>query len=125
MRQFQQSNWRRIARSFRNAGRGIGSLLARQRNARIHLVAAVAVVALGAVLRVSRFEWAVLILCIALVITAEALNTAVEELADALHPDEHPGIGRAKDVAAAGVLVAALLAAVVGALVFAPKLLAL
>lgn len=66
-----------------------------------------------------------MILCIALVITAEALNTAVEELADALHPDEHPGIGRAKDVAAAGVLVAALLAAVVGALVFAPKLLAL
>jgi diacylglycerol kinase (ATP) len=59
---------------------------------------------------------------IILVWSAEAFNTALEELADALHPERDPGIGRAKDVAAAAVLIAALGAAVIGMLVFVPHL---
>lgn len=125
MSPFRTSGWRGIALSFRNAGHGILSLLTRQRNARIHLGAAIAVVALAAFFRASRLEWVALLLCIALVITAEALNTALEELADAVHPDRHPGIGRAKDTAAAAVLLAAVFAAAIGALIFVPKLLAL
>ena len=61
-----------------------------------------------------------IIVAITLVWCAEAFNTALEQLADALHPENHPGIGRAKDVAAAAVLIAAVGAAVIGMLVFVP-----
>jgi diacylglycerol kinase (ATP) len=54
--------------------------------------------------------------------SAEAFNTALEQLADALHPERHAGIGRAKDVAAGAVLIAAVGAAVIGVLVFVPHL---
>lgn len=108
--------------SFRHAFRGLGSLLRDEHNARIHLAATLAVLVLGLVAGVSRLEWALLLLAIALVWVAEALNSAVEHIADAVHPERHPLIGRAKDVAAAGVLVAAALAAAIGLLVFLPYL---
>jgi len=111
------------ARSFCHAFRGLAVLLAGQHNAWVHALATGLVVALGAWLRVSRGEWCLLVMAMALVWTAEALNTAAEELADAVHPERHPGVGRAKDVAAAGVLLAALAAAVVGLLILVPRLL--
>lgn len=111
------------ARSFSHAFSGIGVLLARQHNARVHLAATLLVVALAVWLRVSRGEWALLVAAMGLVWMAEALNSAVEELADAVHPGQHPGVGRAKDVAAAGVLLAAVAAAVIGGLILIPRLL--
>lgn len=112
----------RLLASFGHAARGLGQLFHSQPNARIHLAAAFAVLALAAQLRVSRGEWMVLLVCIGLVLAAEALNSSIEALADALHPERHPGIGRAKDLAAAGVLIAALAAAAVGLVVFWPYL---
>lgn len=123
MRQFRRSGWRGVALSFLHALRGVMCLLARQRHARFHALAGSAAIILGFLLHVSRVEWLALLICIGLVFAAEALNSAVEELADALHPDEHPGIGRAKDVAAAAVLFVAIVAAAIGALIFLPKLL--
>ena len=79
-------------------------------------------VALAAWLEVDRQDWALLLLTIALVWTAEALNSGLEYLADAAVPDHHHLIARAKDVAAAGVLVCAVVAVVVGILVFLPYL---
>lgn len=111
------------ARSFAYAFRGFAVLLAGQHNAWLHAVATALVIAVAWWLRVSRAEWCILVLCIAVVWMAEALNTALEELADAVHPDRNPGVGRAKDVAAAGVLLAAIAAAVVGVLVLGPRLL--
>ncbi len=111
------------ARSFSHALRGLAVLLAGQHNAWLHALATLLVIALAAWLRVSRGEWCLLVAAMGLVWMAEALNTAVEELADAVHPGQHPGVGRAKDVAAAGVLLAALAAAVVGMLILAPRLL--
>ena len=109
--------------SFRHAFRGLGTLLREEHNARIHLAATLAAVGLGFYLDVSRMEWALLAIVIALVWLTEALNSAVEYLADALHPEQHPLIGKAKDVAAAAVLAAAFGALLVGALVFLPYLL--
>jgi diacylglycerol kinase (ATP) len=71
---------------------------------------------------IGAMEWCAVILAMALVWSAEALNTAIELLADALSPDPHPLVGRAKDVAAAGVLLAAMGAAAVGLIVFVPKI---
>lgn len=116
--------WARRARSFACAARGLWWLLTSQPNARIHALAAVLVVALGAWLDLTPGEWCAVLLAIGMVGTAEAFNTALEVLADQLHPEQHPLIGRAKDLAAGAVLIASLAAAAVGALVFAPKLLA-
>lgn len=113
------------ARSFRHAFRGVGALLASQHNAWIHAVITVAVLTLGFALGVSRLEWALLVLAIAAVWAAEALNTACEWVCDVAQSEHHPLVGRAKDVAAAGVLIAAAGSAVVGLLVFVPRLAAL
>ena len=115
--------WRARAASFRHAFRGTWDLLRTQHNARLHLAATAGVVVAGLVLRVSREEWALLALATAGVWAAEAVNTAVEFLADALHPAPHPLVGRAKDAGAAGVLLASAGALVVGLLVFGPRLL--
>lgn len=115
--------WRARAASFGHAIRGVADLARTQHNARLHLAATVGVVLGGAILRVDRQDWALLALATAGVWTAEALNTAVEFLADALHPARHPLVGRAKDAGAAGVLLASAGAFVVGLLVFGPPLL--
>ena len=115
--------WRARAESFRHAFRGTWDLLRIQHNARLHLAATAGVVLGGAFCRVSRGDWALLALATAGVWTAEALNTAVEFLADALHPAPHPLVGRAKDAAAAGVLLASTGALAVGLLVFGPPML--
>jgi diacylglycerol kinase len=111
----------RIA-SFAHAFRGVATLLATQPNARIHAVATAAALALAGALRVAAGEWLALVLAIALVWTAEALNTAIEALGDVASPQPHPLVRRAKDVAAAAVLLAAAGAVGVGVLVFGPRL---
>lgn len=110
------------AKSFVYAWRGLVALITTQHNAWIHLAAAAGVMAAGARVGLERWEWAWLILAIGLVFAAEAMNTAIETLADALSPDFNEGVGRAKDVAAAAVLILALTAALIGALVFLPHL---
>jgi diacylglycerol kinase len=95
-----------------------------QPNARLHVLAAVLVVALGVWLQVSALEWLALVLAIALVMGAEALNTALEYAVDLASPDWHPLARDAKDVAAAAVLICSAGALVVGGLVFLPHLLA-
>jgi diacylglycerol kinase len=111
------------ARSFRYAARGIVVLLRSQHNAWIHAAASVAVVALGFYLGLSRSEWCLVVLAMAVVWSAEAVNTALEALCDVASPDLHPLVERAKDIAAGAVLLAAAGAAVVGVLVFGPHLL--
>ena len=110
------------ARSFRWAARGVFALVVHEHNARIHLAATVAVAALAFALGIDATGWALLALAMACVWAAEAMNTAVEALADAVHPDEHELVARAKDVAAGGVLITAIFAAVVGLLVMGPPL---
>ncbi len=112
-------------RSFGHAFRGLKVLLQTQPNARIHAVATILVVAAGVLLRISPAEWALIVLAIAGVWTAEALNTAIEFLVDLVSPDPHPLAGKAKDVAAGAVLAAAIGSAVIGGFVFGPHLLRL
>jgi len=108
------------ARSFTFALDGGRVLLTTQHNAWIHAVATVLVVIGAVVVRVSRLEWGLLILAIALVWALEALNTALELLADEVSQEQRQRIGKAKDVAAFGVLVAAMASVLIGLLVFLP-----
>ncbi len=107
---------------FVDAWRGIRSVFRSERNFRIHLAAAIIVIALGFFFRLPAGEWLAIILCLGLVLMAEVLNTAIEYLADAVHPEMDPGIRRCKDAAAGGVLIASVAAAAVGAIVYLPKL---
>ncbi len=112
----------RSMKRFAYAIQGVGFLL-RSEAVRPHLLATAMACAAGAALGLARTEWLWITLAIVLVWSAEAFNTALEELADAVHPEQHPAIGRAKDVAAGAVLIAATGAAVIGVLVFGPHLL--
>ena len=108
--------------SFRYAFKGIFTMLRSQRNAWIHAFATLLVCGAGYYFRLQRSEWCWIILAIMTVWMAEALNTAFEFLADALNPTFHPLIGKAKDVAAGSVLIAAMGSAVIGIVIFGPHI---
>ena len=109
-------------KSFQYAFRGWWYVLRTQRNAWIHAVATVLVVILAYWVAVTRVEWAILILAIALVWAAEFTNTALEAIVDLASPEFHPIARIAKDVAAGAVLVCAVGAASVGVLILGPPL---
>ncbi len=113
---------RKAFRSFRYAGKGIADLFIFENNARIHLFAAVVALVAGIYFQLSTTEWALIVTQIALVWAAEAFNTALEKLADAVTSDYHPLIKAVKDLAAGGVLIVAISAAVVGGIIFFPKI---
>jgi len=106
--------------SFRYAGRGVRLMLRSQHNAWLHAVASCCVLIVGGLCVLSATEWCWIILAIMAVWTAEALNTALELLADVASPDFHPLVEKAKDVAAGGVLISAIGAAIIGLLVLTP-----
>jgi diacylglycerol kinase len=110
------------ARSFRHAGRGLLLLCLTQGNFRVHLVAGIGAISLAFYFRITAIEWLFLIAAMALVLCAEALNTALERTVDLLQPDRHRLARDAKDLGAAAVLIASLFALIVGLIVFAPRI---
>lgn len=108
--------------SFGHAFRGLADLLRTQPNAQIHAVVTVFVVVAGWWFHLAPWEWVAIVLCIALVLAMEAMNTALEYLADHVSTERHPLVGKAKDVAATAVFLCALGAVVVGLIIFIPKI---
>lgn len=107
-------------KSFTYAWKGIGSFLRKEHNAWIHCTAMIAVTIAGFAVGITRTEWLIVILCFALVLAAEAFNTAIERLVNLVSPDYHPVAGDVKDIAAGAVLICAIGAATVGLLIFIP-----
>ncbi|GHH24796.1 diacylglycerol kinase [Sphingomonas glacialis] len=105
------------------AARGLRWLARDEHNAWLHLAASGIVIIAGLALHVSREDWRWLVVAIALVWVAEAINTAIEELCDRICTDFDPSIGRVKDLAAGGVLAASLAAAAISLLTLVPRLL--
>ncbi len=118
----EKFRWAKRYQSFVHAVRGFSKMLVTEHNARIHAVVTVGVVVVGLSLGVSRDDWCWLMLAMGLVWMAEALNTSVEYLADAISIEFHPAIRDAKDVAATAVLITSVLAAGIGICRFAPYL---
>lgn len=116
---------RRRAASFGHAFRGVGAALRSELHLQLHAVATAAVLGLGFYVGLSLTEWALVALAVAGVWAAELFNTAIETLTNLASPGYHPLAGRAKDVAAGAVLLAALGALAVGGCVFGPKIWAL
>jgi diacylglycerol kinase (ATP) len=113
---------RKVLRSFRFAGQGIVDLFRFENNAKVHGLAALAVLGLGLWLDVGRIEWALLITQIGLVWASEAVNTALEKLCDHVTPDRHPQIKAIKDMASGAVLIMAFTAAAVGSIILGSHL---
>lgn len=109
-------------KSFKYAFAGLKTLFIEEHNARIHLIAALTAIALGFVLKISLNEWIALIVVIGLVFICELINTSLEEMADFASPGKHPQIKKVKDLAAASVLISALVALIVGFIIFCPKI---
>jgi undecaprenol kinase len=109
-------------RSFAHAGRGLFVLCIRERNFQIHLVAAALAVALAIFFQLSSVEWSILVLTIFAVLTAETFNSVVEHLIDLVQPDRHPVARDAKDLAAAAVLIISIASAIIGAILFIPRI---
>jgi len=109
-------------RKFQQAARGAAWAILHERNFRVHLAVAAAVVTAATVLQASFVEWCLLLACIGVVLAAEFFNTAIEQLARAITRQHDEQTGRALDIAAGAVLITSVFAAVVGALIFIHRL---
>ena len=112
-------------RSVSCALKGIAITLASQHNAWVHVVATAVVAIAGFYFDLSSSEWCWIVLATVAVWTAEALNTAFEFLTDVASPEFHPLAGKAKDVAAGAVLMAAMGAVIIAFIIFGPYVRAL
>ncbi|GAB4253324.1 MAG: diacylglycerol kinase [Saprospiraceae bacterium] len=112
-------------KSFLYAWNGILAMFRAEPNAKIHLLAAIVAIGAGFWFDIERSEWCAVVLAIFCVFAAEAFNTSIEELTNLVSPEPHPLAGKAKDLAAAGVLFTAIGAFIVGFIIFLPRILSL
>ena len=119
----QKFSIRSRIKSFTYAGAGIFQFVRREHNAWIHWVATITVGIAATVLKVSHPEALALVLVIGLVWVTEMINTCLEKMADLISKEHHPEIKFIKDVAAGAVLVAAIIAVIIGLFIFIPKIL--
>jgi len=110
------------AKSFGDAIHGLVHLFRTERHAQVHVAITVGVIVAGCILKISPTEWMFICTAIAVVLGAEAFNTAIEKLCDVVHPDKHKQIGLVKDMAAGAVLLCAGIAVIIGCIIFIPKI---
>ena len=113
---------RRLFRSFSYAVRGVRQVICAEQNARVHICALICVVVAGMYFRLSSTEWIAVVLAAGGVFAGETFNTAIEELSDAVSPQYDKRIKRVKDFSAGAVLITAITAAIVGLVIFIPKI---
>ena len=116
-------SFRARLRSFGFAFMGFRTLLNSEHNARIHLLATILALIAGFALKISETEWALILIVIGMVWSAEAFNSAIEKLCDIITLEKNQSIKHIKDIAAFGVLITAFIAFVVGCLIFIPAIL--
>lgn len=111
--------------SFEYAIKGIRVVFGHEPNMNIHLSITILVIGSGFLLNINLTEWILCLICFGLVIGMEMMNSALETVVNMVSPDQHPLAAKAKDVAAGAVLICAIIAAIVGILIFTPKIAAL
>ena len=113
---------KKLINSFKYAFTGMWSAYKSERNMKIHIAVAILVILFGVFLQISTYEWIACIVCFAMVIGSEMLNTAIETFVDIAMPKKDERAKKAKDVAAGGVLVFAIGSAIIGSIIFIPKI---
>jgi diacylglycerol kinase len=119
------THMKKLIRRFGFALNGWRLFFRTEQNGQIQAVIGLLAIIAGFVFHISSTEWMFLLLCIGLVLGLEMINSVIEKLADHVHPQWHPQIKWVKDAAAGAVLIAALMSAIIGCIIFIPKLLQL
>lgn len=115
----------KIPRSFGFAWSGLKYVFKTETNFRIHLILTLMTIGMGVGLHISTMEWLVILICFAIVLFAELINTALEKLCDIVQAAQHPGIKLVKDISAGAVLITAVISAVIGCVIFLPRIICL
>lgn len=116
---------KKIINSFKYAFEGIKSSLKTERNIKIHFSMMVLVIVAGILLDISTYEWMICIILFGMVIGGELINTAIEEVTDLVTTEINPKAKLAKDIAAGAVLIMAITSAIIGLIIFIPKIILL
>ncbi len=104
------------------AFKGAMLLIKTESSIQVQLVIGVLMTIIGFIVGLSTTEWIIQILTIGLIISLESMNTAIEEIADFIHPEYHPKIGLIKDIAAGAVFIFAVIAIMIGCIIYFPKI---
>ena len=111
-----------LNKSFLAAFRGLLIIFKQERNAKIHLTAAILVTIAGFIFDISVIEWMLILILFGVVISLEMINTAIEKLADITEPDESNPVRDLKDIAAGAVLWSSIVSVIIGIIIFAPEI---
>ena len=117
--------YRKRFAGFKYAFNGIRLLICNEPNALLHCILCICAISAGFILKISATEWVAVVIVCGCVFTAEALNTAIERLADVVSPEYSEAIKKVKDLSAGAVLFMAIAAAITGVIIFLPKLISL
>lgn len=113
---------KRLVNSFKYALEGILTAFKTEQNMKIHFLIIILVIIFGIILKITKIEWIICIILFALVISLELINTAIENTVDLITTEKNPKAKIAKDVAAGAVLVSAIASAIIGLIIFVPKI---
>lgn len=116
---------KKLINSFKYALQGFASSFRTERNMKIHVVATILVIILGIYLKLNLIEWSIITIAIVTVISAELFNTAIETIVDMVSPQKNEKAKLAKDISAGAVLILAIGSAIVGFIIFLPKIIAI
>ncbi|MFT3748720.1 MAG: diacylglycerol kinase family protein [Agriterribacter sp.] len=114
----------KLLKAFTYASRGVYTFFSNDPNGKLELCFAAIAIATGFILHITNTEWIAVLLCIAMVITLEMINTSIEKLCDMIEPGFHATIKIIKDIAAGAVLVSAVVSLIIGVIIFLPKIFA-
>lgn len=123
MKSVKGQDWFNRYKSFRFAAKGIKTLFREEKNAVIQLLIFSGVIIAGIIFNINRQEWLIIITVSILVFASECFNTAIEDLSDLVTKERNERVGKIKDLAAGGVLISAIGAAVTGLIIFIPRIL--
>jgi diacylglycerol kinase (ATP) len=118
-------SFKKRLKSFKYAFNGLKILIREEHNSWIHIFVAICVLLSGFLLKITTSEWIAVIFCIGLVIALEMINSAIENIADFVSPEKHEMIKKIKDLSAGAVFIAAIASAIIGLIIFLPKIIAL
>ena len=113
---------KKLKNSFKYAINGFFTAFKEERNLKIHITIMLLVIIAGIGFKITKIEWIICILLFGLVISLELVNTAIETTVDIAMPEENPKAKIAKDVSASAVLISAIASAIIGLLIFVPKI---
>lgn len=114
---------KKLINSFKYAFEGIKTVIKKEQNMKIHFIMMILVILAGVILKLTKIEWIICIILFGVVLTAELFNTAIEIVVDIVMPNKDERAKNAKDISAGAVLVVAISSAIIGLIIFVPKIL--